>query len=52
MTDTNVDIQDVLSAFREIVGQQAQEIATLRAVITSLKQRLGEKEETSSEKTN
>lgn len=45
--DTDVEIQEVLTNFREIIGMQAQEIATLRAVVTALKQQSQEKEATS-----
>jgi hypothetical protein len=36
--NTEVEITEVLANFREIIGVQAQEIATLRAVIKSLKE--------------
>ena len=38
MLNTEVEINEVLANFREIIGTQAQEIATLRAVIKSLKE--------------
>lgn len=42
--DTDVEIQEVLANFREIIGMQAQEIATLRAIVATLKQQLQQKE--------
>ena len=37
MTDNQeIDIQQVLMNLREVIGQQAQEIAVLKTVITSL----------------
>lgn len=40
MTETNVEITDVLIHMREVIGNQAQEIATLRAIITKLNSRI------------
>jgi hypothetical protein len=38
MANTDIDIQNVLAALREIIGLQAQEIAVLKATIAVLKQ--------------
>jgi len=40
MTETTVEVTDVLIHMRETVGNQAQEIATLRAIITKLNSRI------------
>lgn len=49
MTETNIEVTDILVHLREFVGAQAQEIATLRAVITKLNSRI-EQLEASKEK--
>jgi hypothetical protein len=38
MSEKEIDIQEVLAYFRELVGQQAQEIALLRASLVKTNQ--------------
>lgn len=35
MSEQQIDIQEILGYFRELVGQQAQEIAILRATVAA-----------------
>lgn len=37
MSEPQIDVQQILAYFRELVGQQAQEIAILRATVENLK---------------
>lgn len=39
---TDIDIQQVLALLRESIGQQAQEIAVLRTVVSALEAKLAE----------
>lgn len=45
MSETQIDIQEVLGSLRETIGQQAQEIAILKATITAMSKDLEDKVE-------
>lgn len=44
MTQTEINVEEVFKNFRELIGNQAQEIAILKTAVTHLEEKLAEKQ--------